>query len=70
MNTLIDSTVTRPEVLAHLDRCASCSSLFTFACEREDLTALASWRWQLAEHLKNDRERAEYEREVLARLGA
>jgi len=36
MKTLIDSTVTRHEVLAHLDRCASCSSLFTFARERED----------------------------------
>ncbi len=66
---MIDSTVTRHQVLDHLDRCDPYSSLLAFARQRADLMALASWRSQLAAHMKNDHERAEYEREVLARLG-
>lgn len=67
---LIDSTTPRHEVLDHLGGCASCASLFAFALSRGDLEALARWRTLLAEHLTNERERRDFDQDVLARLGA
>ncbi len=67
---LIDPTTPRHEVLDHLGRCAPCSSLFAFSRSRDDLAALARWRSLLAEHLANERERQDFDRDVLARLGA
>ncbi len=58
----------RLALLAHHDACRPCSSLFTFARERNDLGALAAWRSQLAEHLAADRERRDFDRDVLAQL--
>jgi predicted anti-sigma-YlaC factor YlaD len=66
---LIDSTTPRDEVLDHLGGCASCASLFAFARSRGDLEALARWRMLLAEHLANEEERQDFDRDVLARLG-
>jgi len=44
--------------------------LFAFAREHQDLEALDAWCRQLAVHIGNDRERRDYDHEVLARLGA
>ena len=66
----IDTTTHRLDLLAHVDACRPCSSLYEYAREHEDLEALDAWRQQLAAHLAADRERRDYDHEVLARLGA
>ena len=64
----IDSSTHRLDLLAHVDACRPCSSLYEYAREHEDLEALDAWRQQLAAHLAADRERRDYDHEVLARL--
>jgi len=66
----IDSGTHRLDLLAHFDTCRPCASLFAFAREHQDLEALDAWRHQLAQHLAADRERRDFDRDVLARLGA
>ena len=64
----IDSSTHRLDLLAHFDTCRPCASLFAFARDRQDRDALDAWRRQLAAHLAADRERRDYDHEVLARL--
>ena len=66
----IDSSTHRLDLLAHHDACRPCASLFAFARDRQDRDALDAWRRQLAAHLAADRERRDFDRDVLARLGA
>jgi len=66
----IDTATHRLDLLAHHDTCRPCASLFAFARSRGDVEALARWRTLLAEHLANEQERQDFDREVLARLGA
>jgi len=66
----ISSITHRLDLLAHHDACRPCASLYEYAREHQDLAALDAWRHQLALHLTAERERREYDREVLARLGA
>jgi len=70
MESLIDPSLARHEVADHIDSCAPCAALFAFARDHQDLGVLDAWRRQLAAHLAADRERRDYDHEVLARLGA
>jgi hypothetical protein len=65
----IDSSTHRLDLVAHLDTCRPCASLFAFARERHDLALLAAWRFQLAAHLATHRERRDFDRDILSRLG-
>jgi len=66
----IDTSPHRLDLLAHLAVCSPCAALFMFAREHQDLGALDAWRGQIAAHLAADRERRDFDRDVLARLGA
>src|SRR3989442_14590736 len=60
----IDSTTNRLDLLAHLDACPPCASLFALAREPQDLDALDAWRRQLAQHMTADRERGHHQKHV------
>ena len=62
---LIEPAVDRLDLLAHHDTCRTCASLFAFARSRADLSALDAWRHQLAAHLRNNRERADFDGRVI-----
>ena len=66
----IDTSTHRLDLLAHLAVCSPCAALFAFARDHQDLDALDAWRRQLAAHLAADRERRDYDHEVLGRLAA